>query len=565
MKIIAKREVKNNVEFFQTIEGHTIDSLRILKDYIEINQEVIMQFCKRWDLNIELFLKNLFISVYLHDLGKLTKEFQNNIFKGKSSQRYPHAYYSFFLMHYIDYEELIDIPIEKLAVLGHHTQLHLDIYGTDENFEVPTFLEEEITSFVDNASAVYKDMDFEKYFSFNNLTLNNGSFKLKKAKVRKLIKKNVKFTDKYNQKVSLKSIFTYFFSILQLCDDYSSANFSSFVKSYQNDEKLFGPILENSEKYVNKLRVENPLKLVFGKYEPYEFQKELFDKLPIFSLLFAPCGRGKTEASLAWALKCLDVYKRNKIIFAMPTQVTGNAMWERLCIIFGEGDTKKERFQSGKEYVGLFHGKSFIKLKSELKESDDDFEKNLDKLSGEVFKGNVYFKPITVTTIDHLIYSFVHGFKQSDFALGNLQNAVIVFDEIHYYEKKTLDHLFTLFRLLREFEIPHLLMSGTIPQFIKEPANNYVEIKDEEGLNYVPFVFKTFNKHLISSSEKENGFDGYVDENIINEISNQYAKGLKQFIIINTIKKSQEFYKILKYHLNKKFRDPNIVLFAIHL
>ena len=93
-----------------------------------------------------------------------------------------------------------------------------------------------------------------------------------------------------------------------------------------------------------------------------------------------------------------------------------------------------------------------------------------------------------MTTIDHLIYSFVHGFRQADFALGNLQNATIIFDEVHYYEKHTLNHLTTLFRLLKKFDIPHLLMSGTLPDFIRDELENYVEVIDKEGIEYTPFL-----------------------------------------------------------------------------
>jgi CRISPR-associated endonuclease/helicase Cas3 len=113
--------------------------------------------------------------------------------------------------------------------------------------------------------------------------------------------------------------------------------------------------------------------------------------------------------------------------------------------------------------------KNFINLKSVLLgEKDDLGKKDFEELSDDTFKGNIFFKPITVTTIDHVVYAFVHGFRQADFALGNLQNAIIIFDEVHYYEEKTLNHLFTLFKLLREFEIPHRLMSGTYARFHKK-------------------------------------------------------------------------------------------------
>lgn len=565
MGLLAKRHVKNQNEFFQTLEGHTIDSLKILRAYIENNHEIITQFCKRWNLDEELFLKNLFISIYLHDMGKLTKQFQSNISQGKSSQKYPHAYYSFFLLNSIEYTQLLDIPIEKLAVLGHHTQLHAAIYDNDENFgSKPKLLAKDISKFVENSISTYTEMGFEKYFKFDGLEINERDIKFKSVGARRLLKKTIKNVPKFDQKVSLKSIFTYFFSILQLCDDYSSANFSKFIESNDRNIKLFDSVIDNPEEYVPKLNINNPIKVVLGDHKPHDFQSELFEKSPKFSVLFAPCGRGKTEASLLWALNSMKNYGRNKIVFALPTQVTSNAMWERLCQMFGKGESDRERMEDGKKYVGLFHGKSFIKLKSEaMKESEDLGKEDIEEIQGDVFKGNVFFKPITVTTIDHLIYSFVHGFRQADFALGNLQNATIIFDEVHYYEKHTLSHLTSLFRLLKQFEIPHLLMSGTLPNFIRDELEDYIEVIDKEGIEYTPFSFNLNDKNIIKilKSTEENEESVLINQEVLEDIINRYNLGLKQFIILNTIKRAQEFYKILKNNLEENYDDPNVILY----
>lgn len=564
MVLFAKRHVKNQNEFFQTLKGHTIDSLKILKAYIENHFEIITQFCKRWDLDEELFLKNLFIIIYLHDIGKLTEQFQSNISQGKSSQKYPHAYYSFFLLNSIEYTQLLDSPIEKLAVLGHHTQLHAAIYDNDELFGKPKLLIKDISKFVENSINTYKEMDFEKYFNFEGLEINEKNIKFKSIMARRLLKKTIKNVPKFDQKVILKSVFTYFFSILQLCDDYSSANFSKFIESYDGDITLFDSVIDNPEEYVPKLNVNNPIKVVLGDHKPHDFQSELFEKSPRFSVLFAPCGRGKTEASLLWALNFMGNYDRNKIVFALPTQVTSNAMWERLCKMFGKGESDEEKIRDGMKYVGLFHGKSFIKLKSEvMKENEDLSKEDIEEIQGDVFKGNVFFKPITVTTIDHLIYSFVHGFRQADFALGNLQNAAIIFDEVHYYEKHTLSHLTTLFRLLKQFNIPHLLMSGTLPDFIRDELEDYVEVIDKEGIEYTPFSFNLSDENLIKipkfADENEEG--ALINQKILDDIINNYNLGLKQFIILNTIKRAQEFYKILKSNLEEIYNDPNVILY----
>ena len=535
---VAKLKTKNEKYYFQTLKGHIIDSLKILKAYIQRNYDVISQFCERWGLNREKFLRNLFLTVYLHDIGKLTKEFQENIRQNRRSNEYPHAYYGFFLLHDSFTNTVLDISIELASILGHHTQLYDQLYLDDNRFEKPTFLENEIKEFVLNSLKVYKDLGFDEFFKFEGFTLDCiPKFDWKKLrKVRKNF--NIKismYLDENKNWEPVKSTFSYFFAILQTCDDYASAQFSKFIESYNGNEEVFDSVLENANEYLPILTINDPMETVLGDKVPYEFQKYLLNPSK-FVTLFAPCGRGKTEAALLWAINTFKELKRSKIIFAMPTQTTSNSMYDRLKMIFGEGN------------VGLYHGRSFIKLRDELmkeKEKEFDEEKDVEEIRSETFKGNIFFKPITITTVDHLIYSFVKGFSQADFALGNLQNAVIIFDEVHYYERLTLEHLLTLFNLLRKMDIPHLLMSGTLPDFMLNELSDYRHIVDEEGLAFEPFKIELCNYTLFEST-------------VVDEIIENYKRGLTQFVILNTVEQAKKYYLRLK---EKVGDQANIMLY----
>jgi len=563
----AKAYPTHDPKYLQTLEGHTVDSLKILKAYIETNSDVIEQFCERWSLSKELFLRSLFITVYLHDIGKLTQQFQENIRKGKSSQRYPHAFYGLFILNEIIFPPLLEVPIENAAIMGHHTQLYSQLYSVDEDFNKPLFLEEEISSFVKNSKNIYEELSFNKWFHLDDLNIKPFPEMRKFWGILRDLRKNI-ITELslFDDKEKLKSIFCYMFSILETCDDYSSAEFSDFISNYNGDDTKFDSVLKEPNKYVPRLSINNPYKIALGEKTPYDYQKDesgrICGDVPFYALLFAPCGRGKTEAALIWALKAMGKYKRNKIVFAMPTQITSNAMWERFCELFGSGDKKEEKVKSGKEYVGLFHGKSFVKLKGEKEREKEDEEdlssEDLDEIKGENFKGNIFFKPITVTTIDHLIYSFIHGFPQADFALGNLQNAVIVFDEAHYYEKQTLEHLITLLGFLKKMQIPHVLMSGTLPEFfiqkVKKINSDYKgPFTDDEGLQFEPFKIDLRSKEKLVTKD-------YINEEVINEIEKNYKKGLIQFIILNTIERSKSVYKTLIERLPQSEDSPQILL-----
>jgi CRISPR-associated endonuclease/helicase Cas3 len=542
-------------KFFQMYEGHILDSLKILRNYIEINQDVLDQFCERWQLDKESILRSLFVTVYLHDVGKLTVEFQKNIRNGKSSSRYPHAYYALSILNNIELPSLLNVPLEKTAILGHHRQLSNSLYDNFTAFGVPSFLIEEINAFIKKSKKIHGELSFDKWFPFDGLKIQSEELKKPTPLLsRKLRNHVVDETSSFEDKEKIKSVYSYILSLLKTCDDYSSANFSEFISQYNGTITELNSVMEEPAKYVLRPSLENIYERILKGQKPYYYQRDesggLCGDVPFFGLLFAPCGRGKTETALIWSLKALKKYKRNKIVFAMPTQITSNAMWERFCELFGEGKTKPERIEDGKKQVGLFHGKSFIVLKDNEKneeenEEDLDYE-SLEEVKGENFKGNVLFKPVNVTTIDHLVNSFIHGFPQADFAIGNLQNSVVVFDEVHYYEQQTLEHLMTLLELLKKLRIPALLMSGTLPEFfikkVREMNNEFqVLYSDAEGLLFEPFKIVSSSEPLVAQ--------GQTNEQVIAEIAENYHKNLIQFIILNTIERSKLVYDALKNRL----------------
>ncbi len=541
--LVAKLEIKNNKKYFQTLEGHTEDALKILKVYILRNYDIIDQFCKRWGLRKKEFIETLFLAIYFHDIGKLTEEFQYNIRQNRRSQKYPHAYYGFFLLHEFFKDQIIKgVPVGLVAVLGHHTQLYNQIYINDNLFEKPTFLENDIMGFVDDAKNVHRKLGFGRFFEFRSSRILIPRFSwsdLRMVRNGFIYKINKHLNEIRNlERIKLKSVFSFFFSIIQICDDYSSVHFSKFIKNYLGNISLFNSVLKKPEEYVPILKINNYLPKILEDRELYKFQIDLIDATK-FVTLFAPCGRGKTEASLLWALNILEKFKRNRIIFAMPTQTTSNAIYDRL----------KKNF--GVENVGLYHGKSFIKLSDDIKnDKNNDFEeeRDIEHIKSETFKGNVFIKPITITTVDHLLYTFIKGFRQADFALGDLQNSVIIFDEVHYYEKLTLEHLLTLFKLLVNMDIPHLLMSGTLPDFILKKLGSYYEhIIDKEGLKFKPFNLEFCDNSIFSDI-------------VLKEVIENYKKGLTQFIILNSVKGVKLFYSKLK----KEFKESdklNIMLY----
>ena len=555
MCTFAKLHVINNSKYFQTLYGHSRDGLILLSEYFRINGELINSFCKRWDVDAKKFRRNLFLAVALHDIGKLTKEFQTNIQANKTSSKYPHPFFALPILAGFQWDYILDYPIELCGILGHHTQLYRDIYNSLKIAKEVHYLDEEIKDYFEHdVIRLYNECGFEEFFELPEIKAPE-ILHLRQDQIQDRFIKGrlLKFNFSPKERYFIKSVFTFFFSILQTCDDYASANFSHFIEDKIPAKLIFDDVLTSPEKYVYNLNYSTAgwKNRLLGENEPYQFQQELIQKKPYYGFLFAPCGRGKTEASLLWANEIMKTYHKNKIIFALPTQTTCNAMFDRL--------SNPEVF--GEQNVGLFHGKSFITIKNKQREiiyaeSDDDESdvKSFDVIRDETFKGNVFFKPITVTTIDHLAYAFIHGFSQSDFACGNLQNAVIIFDEIHYYEKHTLEVLLSLFFILRKTNIPHLLMTGTAPDFlVRELNEDYELITDNEGLLFKPFYILNKNKNMLSEK--------VVSDDVLQEIYSDYSDTKKVFIILNTVEKAQLTYQRISDYFKNKQNNPQIILY----
>lgn len=566
MDVVAKRcEIESRGEkktYYQAFDGHIYDCLEILKCYFEKNQQSMISFCNKWEISPTDFMRNLFITVYLHDIGKLTNQFQSRIQENKRSQKYPHPFFGLPIAFEIFKKRGSFIcsvegnpVIEPLAVLSHHTQLHDAIYLNAE-IRRANPLRKEILAFLNNIQRTYQELGFERFFDFDSVEFRNlSALELLESErapdtiINSLLLpfKSIR-AEGLDEMIRIKSVFAYFLSIIKLCDFYSSAHFSDFCKNNVPDQEVLGSVMDAPEKYVLTLPDLTLDQILEGK-SPYDFQSEIEKNSTPYSFLFAPCGRGKTEASLLWALKICKNSKKNKIIFAMPTQTTSNALLDRFT------ETMDKAGMNGKELVGLYHGKSSIKLEEKFKEQEEEpdelDEDEIEEIKSENFKGNVFFKPITVTTVDHLILSFVHGFPQADFACGNLQGAVIVFDEIHYYERQTLKQLVDLFAILRRMGIPHLLMSGTLPEFIKtrlaedsvKDGMTYSYIEDEEGLSLTPFRIEFSDAPLIEK--------GNVNDEVIQEIDRNYSRDLNQFIILNTVRRAQQIYAAIRNEVDE--------------
>lgn len=531
----AKKQKDKDV--FQSLEGHTEDCLIVLKDYLSKNMAVLKRFSDDFCLDFDVLLNILYLAIYLHDIGKLTKEFQDNIKQGKPCGSISHPFFGFpFINTSLDKEYKL---ILQLCILSHHSQLYNRIYEDARLANRATYLLEQIKAFIDNAERTFNKIRFEQIFKLKAFPIFKlpedykiDSFQLA-ADIKdalSILKHSHKNLVK-NKEPQLKAIYCLVLSILKFCDGKASA---AFEKSELKEGKIYQALLNKNNVYlVPSLDIFKMAKSKLFKDIPYDYQNTIQSNQNNLSLLIsAPCGRGKTEAALSKAIDIIENQKRNKIIFALPTQITSNAMYSRLKEIFG--DDNVGIYHSLSRFVHYHEGKT-------ITEDDEDVIQD-DDISTIAREEKVFLKPVTVTTVDHLVYSLVHGYKQADYALGNILTSVVIFDEIHYYEHHTLRYIIEAMEILKKLKVPHIAMSGTLPDcIVNKLGREYDLIEDKEGFNFKPFLIETRPCLLIEA---------------VDEILELYRKGEKQIIILNTVARAQDIYS----RLEEKIEDKDSII-----
>ena len=115
----------------ETLEEHTVKCLLEFKKFRRNNSHTFENISKKCDIPIDLLDDIIFFTIYLHDVGKATKEFYEEHWENKGHSYHP--LYSLYLVKGLEERGLgvelkgIKLNIIALAILSHHTLLHLSL------------------------------------------------------------------------------------------------------------------------------------------------------------------------------------------------------------------------------------------------------------------------------------------------------------------------------------------------------------------------------------------------------------------------------------------------------
>lgn len=166
-------------------------------------------------------------------------------------------------------------------------------------------------------------------------------------------------------------------------------------------------------------------------------------------LVRAPTGAGKTDASLLWASLQIENNRADRLVIAMPTRFTSNAL--AINVAESLSDT------------GLYHSSAwFTKFQEQI---DTGVIQNQEAEKNHEF-ARLLQTPITVCTIDHLLMALTLTSEDHHLISFNMANSCLVIDEADFYDDFTQANILVLLEILRYWNVPVLLMSASLPESV---------------------------------------------------------------------------------------------------
>lgn len=163
-------------------------------------------------------------------------------------------------------------------------------------------------------------------------------------------------------------------------------------------------------------------------------------------ILRAPTGSGKTDASLLWARHQINEGRADRCVIAMPTRFTSNSL---------ALDVDETVSQTGLYHSSAWHAR--------YEEQVGHGEKQRQRAQEMHRMARLLATPVTVCTIDHLCMALT-GTREHHFTIFyHLCNSCLVVDEADFYDPFVQANLRVLLRVLRQFDVPVLVMSATVP------------------------------------------------------------------------------------------------------
>lgn len=262
-------------------------------------------------------------------------------------------------------------------------------------------------------------------------------------------------------------------------------------------------------------------------------------------LLLAACGAGKTLAAWAWAAQQAAAAPIGRIIFLYPTRGTATEGFRDYAAWAPEGEAT------------LLHGTAGYELERMLENPPDSGRRHqLEEQEGRLFALGRWQRRYFSATVDQFLSAMEHRYEALCL-LPALSDAAVIVDEVHSFDPRMFE---ALIAFLREFDVPVLCMTATLPQDRREQLV-------AAGLRVFPSVEEATELADLAAKERAPRYlvRRVADASAALDIAHKaFASGRRVLWVVNQVARAQQTaeqleaaigQQVLCYHSRFKLAD----------
>ena len=575
---LAKRADAERGTREQCYFDHVIQVYLAWRSLIVIHEPLIDRIAHQTAVSKLAILQSSLLCVALHDVGKLSENFQRMMraiddqqYRDAVRQNYRHEVIPLCLVRAYALElgtQVRPLPgdgvLETMAVAGHHKYLadglliDSEKYTNDIKWADRLSLGLAVPAAMNLGTAMFNEQGWTLPLIRDLPTrqMIAATLKDRNATWVYLQTRFLRVADmrKRSSTCELRTLFTLLKGMLMTADWMASG--TTEEKNFLNARNDCVHVAQDSvQTYLgDRFEKRNP-GLKFKCLLPFQTSCGNSDA---HVLAVAPTGSGKTEAAMLWGLRQIESGSVKKLLFLMPTMVTANSLHRRMQDFFDDRHGHR---------VSLVHSTADL-IRSENVSMENDKTDSHSRSDAYGLRDPHLFALVTVGTIDQLLVTLMHSGRWAIKTLA-AANAAIVIDEVHAYDPHTAGLLMLLLKQFSSMGTRFMIMSATMPSDLRRAIANALSpqslttIEDKSLLLASRNTWVTNQTALTSWLGMEADRKTSVSEEFreLSRTKNHAGDTVRILIVVNTVKRCQEIARHLQsfapicYHSKFTFDD----------
>lgn len=269
---------------------------------------------------------------------------------------------------------------------------------------------------------------------------------------------------------------------------------------------------------------------------------------PPLVLIEAPMGEGKTEAAFLAFLRLQRRFGLRGFYIGLPTQATGNAMFER-AVRFLQAFADQHDVQLD---IQLAHaGAELVESYQALRGVYGEPGEHVAAASWFAKPKRALLSPFGVGTVDQALYAVLHV-KHHFVRLWGLASRVVILDEVHAYDVYTGGLIEKLLRWLKRMGCAVILLSATLPRAKRQELLAAWGVAENEETAYPRLLLaeggRISSRTIIAREQAPIALRALSEslEAIAEAVRNLTAEGGCIAVIVNTVDRAQTLYSMLE-------------------